>query len=136
MRPIRFQVSFAGKEDPGLFVKLQAEMGGILNWAIMGQVLLTADQGFLVPQSARGLVRSLQEAATPLHVFLYDCCTIDKDATVTKEDLFLVYQSWCLRTANRVSPYQTFNTGLPIAKPEIKEVRLRRPPSCGFLFHA
>ncbi|MBV8077803.1 MAG: hypothetical protein JO284_15455, partial [Planctomycetaceae bacterium] len=67
MRPLRFQVSFAGKEDPDLFGKLRAEMGGILNWAIKGQALLVADGGFLVPRSARGLVRSLQEAATPLH---------------------------------------------------------------------
>ncbi|MBV8611344.1 MAG: hypothetical protein JO034_28360, partial [Singulisphaera sp.] len=125
MRPLRFQVSFAGKEDPDLFGKLRAEMGGILNWAIKGQALLVADGGFLVPRSARGLVRSLQEAATPLHVFLYDCCMTDKDATVTKDDLFLVYQWWCLRTANRVTPIQTFGKELPIANPEIKPVRLR-----------
>lgn len=126
-RPLRFLQTFEGKEDTDLFEgKLKPEMPGILNWSIAGRAMLKLDGGFRVPESAAGLVKALEESASPIHLFLTDCCvTTDPKATAIKEDLFLVYRWWCARTANKVSPVQTFGKLLRGARPELDETRLR-----------
>src|SRR5262249_44246036 len=124
MRPLRFLQSFEGKEDPDLFDKeLLPEMPGILNWAIVGRALLDLEVGFPVPESAKGLVQTLAEAATPMHLFLADCCvTTRPEATVATDDLYLVYRWWCQRTGNAPKPVQVFGKLLKAAHPATDEV--------------
>jgi putative DNA primase/helicase len=127
MRPLRFLQTFEGKEDGDLFEKkLKPEMSGILNWAITGRAMLKYDKGLFVPGSAEGLVKTLAESAAPIHLFLSDCCcTSDKKALVEKDDIYLVYRWWCLRTGNAPKPVQTFGRLLRAASPEIDDARPR-----------
>jgi putative DNA primase/helicase len=127
MRPLRFVQSFEGREDADLFEKkLKPEMPGILNWALAGRAMLRYDGGLFVPESAAGLVQTLAMLATPIHLFLADCCvTTDLQATVVTEEIYLVYRYWCQRTGNTPKPIQTFSKLLRAAAPEIDDVRLR-----------
>jgi phage/plasmid-associated DNA primase len=88
--------------------------------------MLRYDGGLFVPESAEGLVRTLAESATPIHLFLSDCCvTTDAEATVEKDEIYLAYRWWCHRTGNAPKPIQTFGKNLRAAVPEIDDVRLR-----------
>ena len=78
---LRFTRSFYGQEDTSLFDRLRPELPGILRWAIAGWERLNRRGHFLQPRSARELVATMDELASPIAAFLRDRCVIEPDAT-------------------------------------------------------
>lgn len=94
---IRFNVSFAGREDIGLEDRLLAELPGILNWALAGLDRLTAEGRFTTPDSHTAVDARFREYADPDADFLEQCCVLGEDLKVPQEELHGVYRAWCQR---------------------------------------
>jgi putative DNA primase/helicase len=87
-------VSFYGREDTDLDAKLEAELPGILNWALDGLQSLRARGYFIQPQSGIDLLHDLERLDSPLKAFIDDCCILDAAVKFEKDDLYYVYQHW------------------------------------------
>ncbi|WP_165068363.1 phage/plasmid primase, P4 family [Paludisphaera rhizosphaerae] len=94
---LRFTRSFYGAEDLGLYPRLKAELPGILLWAFEGWRRLQLRGRFLQPESGRPLLESMDELASPVAVFLADCCVVEPGATVSAGELYEEWRTWCRR---------------------------------------
>jgi putative DNA primase/helicase len=118
--------SFYGKEDPGLTNKLEAEMPGILNWAIEGYRRLKQRGYFVQPKSSREAIESMETLASPERAFLRDCCQIEPTKQVSKDDLFEAYCEWSDDQGRKDhGNKEWFFRNLLSIVPELKEKRTR-----------
>lgn len=89
--------SFAGREDLLLREKLRAERGAILKWAMEGWRLLRAEGGMIrQPASGERVVAATRTAASPMSLFIDECCVLDGEASVQKDYLYERYKAWCI----------------------------------------
>ncbi|WP_197446242.1 DNA primase family protein [Tautonia plasticadhaerens] len=115
-RPLKFGVTFAGREDRTLTgegknvgqLDNPRALAGIANWALGGIGLLRADGRFQVPETARPLLDSLLEASVPLRSFVDDW--LDRSAPEHKVPtplLYAAYLQW--RDESGISTRLTIN---------------------------
>lgn len=95
MMHVRFNVSFAGREDIGLEDRLTGELPGIMNWALEGLKRLTEQGAFTRPDSHAQVDARFREYADPDADFLDQMCVLGEDLKVSQFDLFEAYQKWC-----------------------------------------
>ncbi|MFN4274104.1 MAG: phage/plasmid primase, P4 family [Aliihoeflea sp.] len=76
--------SFLGEEDLTLDRKLEAELPGILNWAIEGWKRLKDQGHFTVTAESRETAAKIADLASPLSAFLRECCELDSNAMEPK----------------------------------------------------
>jgi putative DNA primase/helicase len=88
--------SFYGSEDHGLTRKLEAELPGILLWALAGLDRLRARGYFRMPKSAADAVQQMAELGSPIKSFVEDRCVMEPGASVLVDDLYRDWQSWAL----------------------------------------
>ena len=62
---LRLSESWYGREDPGLFARLDPELPGILLWAIEGWRRVRARGHFVVPDSSRGSAAGAERPHEP-----------------------------------------------------------------------
>lgn len=96
-----FQNSYVGREDFTLKSRLQKEAkeGKLINFALQGLKDLRQSGGFVVPQSAKVLLRQLKELTTPVSAFIMDCCELQPPDVVKPENEYYVlidhlYEAW------------------------------------------
>jgi putative DNA primase/helicase len=102
--PLKMTRSFAGQEDEKLADKLEAEIAGILNWALEGYQALHASGGkFTMPQASIETKELFGSMASPISGFLEDYCDLwkveeplDKDCWASRDDVYLAYHNWCV----------------------------------------
>lgn len=95
--------SFIGQEDTTLGERLNAELAGILNWAIEGLERLEARGHFVQPESTKYLVEAQTNRSSSLEDFLEEYCAVavtaeehqDKGFRVTKDELFSAWRAYC-----------------------------------------
>lgn len=121
-------ISFADREDRGLFDRIVPELSGIANWALAGLARLEASGGrFTRPASARAMAETFHRASAPLSAFLDDWTdTGDREAFVPKSALYDCYKQWC--TANgqdHVMTQVAFAKGLYATHRGIEECKPR-----------
>jgi putative DNA primase/helicase len=92
---LNHRVSFYGKEDTQLEQKLNAELPGILNWALRGLARLNARGRFEQPKSGEELTRDWEDMNSPVKSFLRDCCEMGPDYYVEKSSLRHAFVQWC-----------------------------------------
>jgi putative DNA primase/helicase len=117
--------SWYGKEDPTLEPELQAELTGILNWALDGLDRLGASNRFTRPTSTDEAMIALQDLASPVSAFLRDRCTIDLGDEVRVDQLYAAWGEWAEANGHRKSTKQTFGRDLRAAVPHVRQARLR-----------
>ncbi|AMV37383.1 phage/plasmid primase, P4 family [Planctomyces sp. SH-PL62] len=123
---LRFTRSFYGKEDLGLLTRLQEELPGILIWALEGWRRLQLRGRFHQPASGRSLLESMDELASPVAVFLEDCCVVEPGASVPSSDLYDAWRSWCRRHGrDAVGDEQALGRDLHAAIPGLGKRRHR-----------
>lgn len=94
--PIKMTISWADNEDEGLPARLDAEIPGIMNWALEGYDRLRRNKGkFSMPQSSIETRADVSRMASPAQSFIEDCCDVVKDGFVTEDVLYDVYEKWC-----------------------------------------
>ena len=95
---VKFGQSFLGKEDIHLFKdKLTPEMPSIMRWAVDGLRLLERDGALTQPDSGKALITISRDMASPISLFVKECCERSADDATTVEDMFAAWQSWCFR---------------------------------------
>jgi putative DNA primase/helicase len=82
------------EQDKDLPHKLQAELAGILAWAVRG-CLDWQHRGLGMPQEIAAATESYRSEMDVLAAFIADCCIMAEGARVTAKDLYGAYRSWC-----------------------------------------
>jgi putative DNA primase/helicase len=95
MTHLRFDVSFAGREDIGLEERVQRELPGILNWALAGLDRLDEQGRFTKPESHTAVDARFREYADPDADFIEQMCVLGPDLTVNQAALHGAYKEWC-----------------------------------------
>ncbi len=92
---LRLTQSFYGKEDTSLSDALNAELPGILRWAIDGWHRLRNRGHFLEPQSSRAAIQDIEDLSSPVGAFVREQCVVGPGHRVTCTDLFDAWTAWC-----------------------------------------
>jgi P4 family phage/plasmid primase-like protien len=103
-----FEVSFAGREDPGLFDRLLPDIEGVAAWALQGLARLNSVGRFTVPVASEVEAQFIRETYSPLQVFIADVCTIGEGKT-GGDDLYDAYRAWAVtHQEDRILARRTF----------------------------
>jgi len=87
--------------DPDLPTKLEAELPGVLTWAVKG-CLNWQRYGLKEPEAVTTATASYRHEQDILGDFIEDCCILEAKASIPKADLKAEYQQWC--EVNGVEP--------------------------------
>jgi putative DNA primase/helicase len=91
---VDFPVSIPkAKQDPNLSKKLEAELPGILNWAIAG-CLEWQKIGLAIPVSVTNDIAEYKEEMDWLGQWMSDCCAMGTSHTENATKLYLSYKAW------------------------------------------
>ena len=94
IRLIPFNVTFTpDKRDPNLSTKLEAELTGILRWAVEG-CLLWQKEGLEPPDSVKAAVDEYRAETDIIGEFVDECCVVDPAAKTLFGDLYTAYENW------------------------------------------
>jgi len=95
IRLIPFHARIApGERDEHLPDRLNAELPGILQWALRGCAEWQR-VGLQPPAAVAEATSSYRAEQDHVGRFLTDCCEIDERATITARDLRTAYEAWC-----------------------------------------
>ncbi|MCL0058735.1 phage/plasmid primase, P4 family, partial [Dehalococcoidia bacterium] len=95
MKLIPFTVTIPDNEiDPDLPSKLEAELSGILTWAVKG-CLDWRHYGLREPEIVARATANYRRDQDILGDFIEDCCTLERSASITKLALRTTYEKWC-----------------------------------------
>lgn len=100
IRLIPFVVSFEGREDRSLDQKLEAELEGILAWAVRG-ALAWRERGLDTPGAVVEATEKYRSEQDSIGNFLADACILDPNARVTRSQLRRAYDLWCQEEGER-----------------------------------
>jgi putative DNA primase/helicase len=104
--------SFIKRVDTTIEEELDAELPGILLWALEGSRRLHARGRFVEPKKGQVLKSLLMKNASPVAAFVMDDCALDPLAETTKDDLYEAYHEWCQREGRTVLGKEMFGRAL------------------------
>lgn len=107
VRLVPFEVSFKGREDLNLPDRLEAELPGILNWAIQG-CLDWQRHGLQPPVKVQAATQAYRDEMDIFGPFIQECCVINKFAEVRANDLWNTYKTWCAENSQREQSQHKF----------------------------
>ena len=99
---------------------MNAELAGILNWALDGLGRLTRNGHFTRPPATDDTLRTLQDLASPVAAFVRDRCEIGPDKEIAVDDLYAIWRDWAEANGHVRSNKQVFGRDLRAAMPTIK----------------
>ncbi len=109
---VDFPVSIPKSEqDPDLINKLEAELPGILNWAMAG-CLKWQKTGLAIPKSVAKDVNDYKEEMDWLGQWMADCCEVGKGYSERASALYFSYGQWAINNGIPVSSSTTFGRKL------------------------
>lgn len=120
---LRLKESFYGRENPRLTDDLLTERAGILLWAIKGWARLRERGYFIQPESARELVDQMEELASPVALFVKECCELDAAASVNVGTLYKGWCWWCAKNGREPGTAQMFGRNLAAAASNIRRTQ-------------
>jgi P4 family phage/plasmid primase-like protien len=101
---VPFDVAIApDQRDPNLAQKLEAELPGILNWALEG-LRLYYEEGLQTPPEIEAATQNYRAEQSPLDGFIAEACEQSPTAFVTTADLWDAWKCYC---ADRDEPEGT-----------------------------
>lgn len=89
------------KIDPVLPSKLEAELPGILAWAVKGCLVWQWD-GLKDPEAVTTATAEYRHEQDILSDFIEDCCILERSTSIPKGELKDEYQRWC--EDNKIDP--------------------------------
>lgn len=94
---VPFEVSFAGREDRGLYEQLCKEAPGILTWCVKG-CLAWQKRGLDIPQTIRKAVNAYRNDMDLIVQFVDQCLEIadDPDVRVDRVLVHKAFADWCV----------------------------------------
>jgi len=123
---VRFTESFFGREDIHLEDKLNAELPGILLWAVEGWKRLARQEKFTQPESSRAVARELEDLGSPVGAFVRECCVTGPTCSVAVDVLYSAWRAWSTRAGwDHVSTSQVFARDLHAVLPDLRMMQPR-----------
>ncbi len=107
VRLVPFDVSFKGREDLDLADKLEAELSGILNWAIQG-CLDWQQNGLQPPAKVQAATQAYRDEMDVFGPFIAECCVVHWSAEVWANDLYKAYVAWCASNTKKAENSNKF----------------------------
>ncbi len=101
----------ADQRDPNLSAKLEAELSGILNWALEGLRRVQL-RGLLVPDAVSAATAAYRAEQDPFAGFLNDECELHPHATDSASELFAAWCAWCRDNGEKEGTQTAFGTAL------------------------
>jgi putative DNA primase/helicase len=126
---LRMLVSFFGREDRKLFDKLRPELPGILLWGVEGWRRLRERGHFIQPESGEGMVRQLEEIASPVGAFLREEYTLAAGCEVEVGDIFRKWCIWCEARNRKPGSSTAFGRDLRAVFPGLELAKRREGES-------
>jgi putative DNA primase/helicase len=117
--------SFYKHENTHLTAQLLAEAPAIFNWALEGVGRLSERGYFVNPESGADAIRQMEDLSSPISAFLRDRCVVGQTHTVSAEDLWTAWKTWCTEENYKLSTRQLFGRDVRSALPGIQRVRPR-----------
>lgn len=109
---IPFTVTIGNKEiDPDLPAKLEAELSGILAWAVEG-CLEWQKHGLGEPRAVSSATSDYRHEQDILGDFIDDCCLLKPTAAVSKHELKTAYEEWCNHNGSQPISQKTIKARL------------------------
>jgi putative DNA primase/helicase len=93
-RLVPFVVSFEGRGDPDLDIKLDAEQPGILAWAVRGAMEWYRN-GIGSAAAVEEATKGYREESDPIAAFLEDCAKPEPDNFHSNAFVYQCYTTWC-----------------------------------------
>jgi putative DNA primase/helicase len=120
------QQSWLGKEDRELEGEIAQELTGIFNWALAGLHRLAANKWcFTNTPSADEAIMMMHDLASPIRVFVRECCELHKDHRAPRDLLYGSYKIWSENNGHPVEAASVFGRDLRAAFPVISDVQPR-----------
>jgi P4 family phage/plasmid primase-like protien len=122
--------SFYGHEDHGLSARLEAEMPGILLWALQGLQAYLRDGYIRTPESAEALADEMDRVGSPVKAFVEDRCEWGREYLISKADLWASYKDWHMQEGIPGHPLSKELFGRMLKSAfgiEVNETRMREP---------
>jgi putative DNA primase/helicase len=84
-----------GSRDTELDAKLQAELPGILNWALAGLDSVLENRTIYEPDASKEIVRRFSEKMNPVLGFVRNMCDLSaNDLKMERKDVYAAYRKW------------------------------------------
>lgn len=128
---IPFFNSYVGREDRTLERRLVAELGGIVNWAIVGLARLRAEACLNVPSRSQAIHDGFKRLSSPISAFVDDCLeqhTSFPEATAT---VYTAWAGWCRANGHQCGSESRFGERLRAVIPAIERTRRRASGTAG-----
>jgi putative DNA primase/helicase len=107
---VQFKVGDPRRDDY-LQDKLDAELPGILAWAVRGcQKWMSS--GFVIPDKVRMATDEYQLESDSIGTWLVECCDLGPDLTATSGELYQSYKDWSARNGLRAKSTTLFGRTL------------------------
>jgi hypothetical protein len=91
--------------------KLQAELPGILAWAVQGCLAWQKD-GLGEPAEVQQATKSYRTDMDVLGQFITECCLVDSNTRTKASDLYDAYKFWCSQNGERGDIQRTWGMAL------------------------
>jgi putative DNA primase/helicase len=121
-----FDQTFEGDNaDLYLSKKLVNELDGVFMWALKGLRRLQNQGHFTESEVADMALAEYRRYNNPLVAFIQDCCELDPDETIPKDDLYKAYKNYMEDGGYFSLTKDNFFRELYAMHPELEKVRLR-----------
>lgn len=117
--------SFYDREDTDLEAKLEAEMPGILAWALDGLDRLRANGRFTQSATSIEAREEMEESESPASQFVEAACVVSTEHTVPKDVLYRLWSDWAGRNGYASTNIATFERQLKATEPMVGGGRIR-----------
>jgi putative DNA primase/helicase len=113
------------KRDDTILDKIttDAELSGILNWAIAGLKRLNERKTFTYAKSTEEIRKQYDRLSDSVKAFCNERLEYDPLGELRKDDLYFIYEGFCRDTNLMVKPKNIFGKGLKKCIPEATAVR-------------
>jgi putative DNA primase/helicase len=105
---VPFTVSFKGREDRTLRVRLRAEAAGILNWLLAG-CRAWQEHGLGEPKAVTDATEQYRDEQDVLKGFLDEYVVADEHAKTPIKKMYATYREWCEQAGERPEPQRAFD---------------------------
>ncbi|MFV2102811.1 phage/plasmid primase, P4 family [Micromonospora sp. LOL_024] len=118
--------SWLGSEDVNLGRDLNAELPGILNWALDGLERIRATNRITEPESSREAIMAMMDQASPMSAFVREVCETGPMYEIPVDELWDAWKEWGQENGrDKPGTKQAFGRNLRAVVPGVRRFRPR-----------
>jgi putative DNA primase/helicase len=121
--PVQFKRQFLDDADVDLEAKLDAELSGIFEWALVGLHRLMKTGKLTECDETKDLMHSYRRLNNPVQCFVEDECMIGDEGEIGKKELLTSYRDYCKENHYKPMHRENFFRELYSVLSNIKQTR-------------